>query len=157
MKQDITRIGIDLAKNIFQVCATNAAGKVISNKTVKRAKLTILMANQKPCEVILEACATSNYWARVFSAQGHSVKLIHPAYVRPYVKTNKNDARAMSIPLRKKSSNPLKCIKRPSKTRFGWPLLAEETNFYKLRSPHGEDRQACFISLALALSSRCKA
>ncbi len=92
MKQDITRIGIDLAKNIFQVCATNAAGKVISNHTVKRAKLAEALANHKPCEVVLEACATSNYWARVFSKQGHNVKLIHPAYVRPYVKTNKNDA-----------------------------------------------------------------
>ena len=71
MKQDITRIGIDLAKNIFQVCATNAAGKVISNHTVKRAKLAEALANHKPCEVVLEACATSNYWARVFSKQGH--------------------------------------------------------------------------------------
>ncbi|MCK5919413.1 MAG: IS110 family transposase [Methylococcales bacterium] len=92
MSQNITRIGIDLAKNIFQVCATNKHGKVISNQMVKRRHLTSLLAKQPQCEVVMEACAGSNYWYRVFSQQGHQVKLIHPAYVRPYVKTNKNDA-----------------------------------------------------------------
>ncbi|MFT5261071.1 MAG: transposase, partial [Gammaproteobacteria bacterium] len=55
MKQDITRIGIDLAKNIFQVCATNSDGKVIYNKTIKRAKLATFLANHPHCEVIMEA------------------------------------------------------------------------------------------------------
>lgn len=92
MSHNITRIGIDLAKNIFQVCATTETGKVIYNKTIKRPKLTAFMVNQPRCEVILEACGTSNYWSRVITEQGHTVKLINPAYVRPYVKTNKNDA-----------------------------------------------------------------
>jgi transposase len=80
MKQDITRIGIDLAKNIFQVCATNSDGKVIYNKTIKRAKLATFLANHPHCEVIMEACATSNYWTRLFTKQGHQVKLICPAH-----------------------------------------------------------------------------
>lgn len=92
MSQNITRIGIDLAKNVFQVCATNKHGKVISNQEVKRKSLAPMLALQPACEVAMEACAGSNYWYRVFSKQGHMVKLIHPAYVRPYVKTNKNDA-----------------------------------------------------------------
>jgi hypothetical protein len=87
MNQDITRIGIDLAKNIFQVCATNAAGKVVFNQTVKRAKLTALMANQNPCEVVLEACATANYWARVFqhkdTALSLSIQLMSAPTSRP--------------------------------------------------------------------------
>jgi len=92
MSQNITRVGIDLAKNIFQVCAVNGRGKIVFNKTVKRSKLKTFMANLPQCEVILESCASSNYWYRVFNGYGHTVKLISPAYVKPYVKTNKNDA-----------------------------------------------------------------
>ncbi len=92
MSQTITRIGIDLAKNTFQVCAVNQRGQVIFNKAVKRAALADLIARTERCEVILEACASAHYWTRVFKRMGHTVKVIHPAYVRPYVKTNKNDA-----------------------------------------------------------------
>ena len=92
MSQNITRVGIDLAKNIFQVCAVNNHGKVLFNKTIKRSELKSFIANIPACEIILESCASSNYWYRIFSAYGHEVKLINPAYVRPYVKTNKNDA-----------------------------------------------------------------
>lgn len=92
MNQNISRVGIDLAKNIFQVCAVNPNGRVLFNKTVKRHELSSFVANISACEVVLESCASSNYWARVFHEQGHTVKLINPAYVRPYVKTNKNDA-----------------------------------------------------------------
>ena len=92
MNQNITRVGIDLAKNIFQICAVNPHGKIIFNQTVKRKDLASFMANIPACEVILESCGSSNYWAQVFSRSGHNVKMINPAYVRPYVKTNKNDA-----------------------------------------------------------------
>ena len=92
MNQHITRVGIDLAKNIFQVCAVNAQGKIVFNKTIKRLQLNDFVANIQPCEIILEACASSNYWATQFQSFGHTVKLINPAYVRPFVKTNKNDA-----------------------------------------------------------------
>ena len=88
MSNIITRIGIDLAKNIFQVCAVTKHGKIVFNKTVKRKDLPSFMANIPSCEVVLESCASSNYWAQIFSGYGHSVKLINPAYVRPFVKTN---------------------------------------------------------------------
>ena len=92
MNQNITRVGIDLAKNIFQVCAVNQHGKVVFNKTVKRDNLPAFVANIPSCEVILEACASSSYWASQIQTYGHTVKLINPAYVKPFVKTNKNDA-----------------------------------------------------------------
>lgn len=92
MNQTITRIGIDLAKTIFQLCAVNQYGKVVFNKRIKRHDLSSFVANIPACEVILESCASSNYWAHVFSRYGHTVKLINPAYVRPFVQTNKNDA-----------------------------------------------------------------
>jgi len=92
MPEPISTIGIDLAKRVFQFCAVNQRGKVIYNKLVKRADVARLMATTPPCQVVMEACATSNYWTRVFTKQGHEVKLIHPAYVRPFVQTNKNDA-----------------------------------------------------------------
>lgn len=92
MSQSISRIGIDLAKTVFQVCATDVSGRILFNKTVKRGQLASLLANTPACEVVMEACATSNYWSRVFTNHGHQVKLIHPKFVRPYVKTNKNDA-----------------------------------------------------------------
>lgn len=87
-----TRIGIDLAKNIFQLCAVDKHGAVITNKTVKRSEITKTLMKLPESEVVLEACASAHHWARVFSAQGHTVKIIHPQYVRPYVKTNKNDS-----------------------------------------------------------------
>lgn len=92
MSQSITRIGIDLAKNVFQVCATDTAGKVLFNRQVSRKQLPSLIVNTPACEVVMEACASAHYWARVFARMGHTVKLIHPAYVKPYVKTNKHDA-----------------------------------------------------------------
>ena len=92
MSNHITRIGIDLAKNIFQVCAADDHGKIIFNKKLKRKDLASFIANIPACEVILESCASSNYWAQVFTEYGHTVKLINPAYVRPFVKTNKNDS-----------------------------------------------------------------
>lgn len=88
----ITRIGIDLAKNFFQLCAVDPNGKLVYNKTISRQKLAEHLVQTPPCEIILEACASAHYWSRVFTQMGHTVKIIHPQYVRPYVKTNKNDA-----------------------------------------------------------------
>lgn len=76
MNQNITRIGVDIAKNVFQLCAVNHQGTIIFNKTLKRNQITPFFANLARCEVILESRATSNYWARVFTERGHVVKLI---------------------------------------------------------------------------------
>ena len=90
---NITTIGVDLAKDIFQLCGVNADGKIEFNKGMKRAKLESFVAKLSSCEIVMEACGSSNYWARVFQKLGHTVKLIAPQYVKPFVKGNKNDSR----------------------------------------------------------------
>jgi transposase len=91
MSKDIKVLGIDLAKNVFQIHGANAKGKKVLQKRLTRAQLTRFMSNTKPCLVGIEACTGANYWARVFQAYGHEVKIIAPQFVKPYVLSNKND------------------------------------------------------------------
>lgn len=88
---NITTLGIDLAKDVFQLCGINAEGKIELRKRLVRSKLVEYMAKRPACEVVMEACGSSNYWARVFQGFGYTVKLIAPQYVKPFVKGNKND------------------------------------------------------------------
>jgi transposase len=88
----ITTIGIDLAKNVFQVHGVNAHGKVVLKKQIKRDQMATFFANLTPCLIGMEACGSAHYWARKLQAQGHTVKLMAPQFVKPYVKTNKHDA-----------------------------------------------------------------
>lgn len=90
--QKINVIGIDLSKKVFQVHAVDARGNVIMLKQFSREKLMQFLANTPSCIVAMEACASSHNWGRVIRAMGHTVKLIPPQFVKPYVKTNKNDA-----------------------------------------------------------------
>jgi len=89
--KDIKVYGIDLAKNIFQLHGADAKGKKVLQKRLKRGDLLEFMANQKPCLIGLEACGSAHYWAREFQSLGHEVKLMAPQFVKPYVKSNKND------------------------------------------------------------------
>lgn len=88
---DIKTLGIDLAKNIFQLHGVNAAGRLELKKTIKRAELLEFIAQLPVCEIVMEACGGANYWARKFKDYGHKVKLISPQFVKPFVKGNKND------------------------------------------------------------------
>jgi len=90
---NITTVGIDLAKNVFQVHGVDERGKVVLRKSVKRAELTKVFANLRACLIGMEACGSAHYWARRLMELGHTVKLMAPQFVKPYVKTNKNDAR----------------------------------------------------------------
>ena len=85
-------IGIDLAKSVFQVHGVDAKGKVVLKKAVKRAQMAAFFANTPPSLIGMEACGSAHYWARKLQEQGHTVKLMAPQFVKPYVKTNKNDA-----------------------------------------------------------------
>ncbi|GGO76388.1 IS110 family transposase [Marinobacterium nitratireducens] len=87
-----TRIGIDLAKNSFQLHGVGSNGKVALRKKLTRTKLLPFIANLPACEIGMEACGSAHYWAREFAKFGHSVKLIAPQFVKPYVKSNKNDS-----------------------------------------------------------------
>ena len=89
---DVTTIGIDLAKHVFQVHAVDAAGKVVVRKALRRAQVVPFFAKLSPCLVGMEACGTSHHWARELVALGHTVKMMPPAYVKAYVKRGKTDA-----------------------------------------------------------------
>lgn len=88
---NITTVGIDLAKNVLQVHAVDARGKVVLRRQLKRTEVSAFFANLPPCLIGMEACASSHYWGRTLERLGHSVRLMAPQFVKPYVKTNKND------------------------------------------------------------------
>ena len=88
----ITTVGIDLAKAVFQVHGVDAHGKTVMKKQLKRSQVAEFFANLSPCLIGMEACGSAHYWARKLQAFGHTVRLMAPQFVKPYVKTNKNDA-----------------------------------------------------------------
>jgi len=88
----ITTIGLDLAKVLFQVHGEDERGRVAARKQLKRAEMLKYFANLEPCLIGMEACGSAHYWARKLAGYGHTVKLMAPQFVKPYVKTNKNDA-----------------------------------------------------------------
>src|SRR6187455_2155594 len=88
----ITTIGLDLAKSIFQVHGVDATGEVVVRKSLRRSQMLPFFAKLPPCLVGIEACGTSHHWARELLKLGHEVRLMPPAYVKPYVKRGKTDA-----------------------------------------------------------------
>jgi len=88
----IVRVGIDIAKTVFQVHGVNSAEKVIVKKTLRRNKVLTYFSNLEPCLIGIEACGGAHYWARELEKQGHEVKLMAPQFVKPYIKGNKTDA-----------------------------------------------------------------
>ena len=87
----ITTVGIDLAKSVFQVHGVDERGKAVLRKQLKRDALFDFFANMEPCVIGMEACGSAHYWARRLSGLGHTVRLMAPQFVKPYVKSNKND------------------------------------------------------------------
>lgn len=85
-------LGIDIAKRVFQLHGVDRYGKAVFKKRVGREQLISVIANLPACLIGMESCSGSHYWARQFQLYGHEVKLMSPQYVKPYVKTNKNDA-----------------------------------------------------------------
>jgi transposase len=89
--QSITTIGLDIAKSVFQVHGIDAAGRVVMRRQLKRRYVLAFFQKLPPCLVGIEACASSHHWSRELQAFGHTVRLMPPAYVKPYVKRHKND------------------------------------------------------------------
>src|SRR6202158_2908942 len=89
--QAVRTIGLDIAKSVFQVHGVDAEGKVIVRRKLKRRYVLAFFQKLPPCLVGIEACASSHYWSRELQALGHTVRLMPPAYVKPYVKRHKND------------------------------------------------------------------
>lgn len=97
--KNITLLGVDIAKNVFQLHGIDETGKALLKKRLTRKKFVEFMVKLPICTIVMEACGGSNYWARKFAGFGHEVKLISPQFVKPFVKTNKsdrNDAEAIS-------------------------------------------------------------
>jgi transposase len=90
--EQATTIGLDIAKHVFQLHGADAAGHVLFRKRITRVKLLGFLAAQTRCVVAMEACAGAHYWAREIAKLGHHVRLIAPAYVKPFIKRQKNDA-----------------------------------------------------------------
>ena len=88
----VTTIGLDIAKSVFQVHGIDAIGRVVIRRQLKRRYVLAFFQKLAPCVVGIEACATSHHWSRALKALGHTVRLMPPAYVKPYVKRQKNDA-----------------------------------------------------------------
>jgi transposase len=91
-EMQVTTIGLDIAKNVFQVHGVDARGRVVLRKRLARGRVLVFFANLPRCLVGLEACGGAHYWARELRALGHEARLMPPQYVKPYVKTNKHDA-----------------------------------------------------------------
>ena len=87
-----TMIGVDLAKNVFQLHGASMSGEVNFRKKLSRPQFRKFMEEQPACIVVFEACSGAHYWARELEGQGHQAKLIAPQYVKPFVKRQKNDA-----------------------------------------------------------------
>jgi transposase len=89
---EVTIIGVDLAKSVFQLHGAGPDGRVVFRRKLSRAQFRAFLERQAPCLVAMEACATAHYWGREIAAMGHEVRLIPPAYVKPFVRRHKNDA-----------------------------------------------------------------
>ena len=87
----VTRVGLDLAKNAFQVHAVDATGAIVVARKLTRGRLVPFFAELAPCVVAMEACASAHHWGRALIELGHEVRLLPPAHVKPYVRRNKND------------------------------------------------------------------
>ena len=88
----VTRVGLDLAKNVFQVHGVDAKGEALVVRKLRRGGVLEFFGRLAPCVAAMEACGSAHHWGREIAALGHEVKLIPPAHVKPYVRRNKTDA-----------------------------------------------------------------
>jgi len=133
---NVTLLGIDLAKNVFQLHGVDDKGKAMLRKRLTRTKLVETIANIPKCTIVMEACGGANYWCRKFSSFGHTPKLISPQFVKPFVKGNKND--------RNDSEAICEAASRPS-MRFVSPKSIEQEDIqatHRIRNRLVQERTA---------------
>ena len=119
--QTTTTIGLDIAKSVFQVHGVDAAGQVVIRRQLKRRYVLSFFQKLPQCLVGIEACASSHHWSRELQALGHTVRLMPPAYVKPYVKRQKNDATdAEAICEAVTRANMRSCQPRLPSSRAAW-------------------------------------
>ena len=105
-----TTLGIDVAKHVFQLHGVDARGRAVFSRRVKRSQLVEVVASLPPCVIGMEACGSAQHWGRAFEQLGHTVKLMHPKYVKPYVKTNKHDGRDAEAICEATSRPTMRCV-----------------------------------------------
>jgi transposase len=110
-------VGLDLAKNVFQVHGIDADGEVVVRKQLRRSEMRKYFARLEPCLIGMEACGGAHYWSRVLTELGHTVRMMAPAFVKPYLKSNKND--------RNDAEAICEAVQRPS-MRFVQPKMPEQ-------------------------------
>lgn len=123
---EISVLGLDLAKTVFQVHGVDKAGEVVLRKQLKRTQMQRFFARLSPCLIGMESCGGAHYWARTLTELGHTVRLIAPAFVKPYLKSNKND--------RNDAEAICEAVQRPS-MRFVAPKSPEQQSILHLH--HG--------------------
>jgi len=107
---DTTTIAVDVSKSVFQIAVSKIAGNVSENHRLSRPKFVQYFSELRPATVLLEACSSSHHWARMLSSLGHSVHLLPPHAVRPYVprnKTDRTDAKALLEAFRNEDIHPV--------------------------------------------------
>ena len=131
---EITTVGLDLAKNVFQVHAINGAGEVVARKAMRRAQVLRFFERLDPYPVGIAACGTSHHWAREISRLGHEVRLMPPAYVKPYVKRGKTDASDAEAICEAVSRPTMRFIwERPQNFVWFWALAHQEPRGFRLQ------------------------
>jgi len=121
----VTLLAVDLAKDVFQVAGFTRKQKVVFNKQIRRKNLLEFMVQQSPCEVVMEACYSSHYWARCFENMGHTVRLLPAQHVTPFVRGNKSDrndtvaiaeasrrANIIAVPIKSVARQDIQCLHR---------------------------------------------
>ena len=103
---EIIMVGLDLAKNVFQVHGADGSGRAVLRKKLRRAQVLEFFAQLTSCVVAMEACGGAHYWGREIGRLGHEVRLIPPAYVKPFVKRQKNDAADYAVARRARQRVP---------------------------------------------------
>lgn len=132
----VTLLGIDIAKNVFQLHGVDDKGEIVLRRKLRRNKMIETITHLTPCTIAMEACGGANHWCRKFKQMGHDVKLISPQFVKPFVKTNKND--------RNDAEAIVEAASRPS-MRFVSPKTVEQEDIqaiHRIRSRLVQERTA---------------
>ncbi len=133
--KEVTTIGVDLAKNVFQVHGIDAEGGVIVCRQLRRAQMLVFFRKKPPCLVGMEACATALHWARQLIELGHEVKLMPPSYVKPYVKRNKNDSADAAAICEAVTRPTMRFVAEKSAEQQSVLMLHQHRNFWSANGP----------------------
>jgi len=150
----LTPVGVDLAKHVFQLSIANRNNKVIDRKRLNRKQFTRWLSQASPRVIVMEACGSCYHWARVAKSFGHRVRLLHAAHVRPYVRGNKTDATDADALLRAHQDPSLRTVPLKSKEQQALQLLHRLREQYKQqRTAHLNLAYAVLAEFGIAISS----